>query len=418
MFNLKLPSIIRLPLFFAWRYFKSKKTINAVQIIAWISAVAILVGSASLLVVLSVFNGFEDMVKGLYADFYADIKISPSSGKRITLSENQINQLKKLNSVKYISLGVEEKAVLVNGDYRATISLKGIEENYQKICAIDKHIIRGKFDLGTSEKPFIIAGAGVENAASLDVLTSIADVTLYLPNRKAKSANLSEALNSFNVTPVGSFLIQSEFDNKYVFTNLAFLKYMLDFETNEYSYAELSLVNINATSIVQKEKQQQLGKDYIVQTRYQQNQSLFAVMTTEKWIIYGILSLILIIASFNMIGALSMLVLEKEKDTALLKAVGASTFFIQNIFLFEGIILAIVGGLAGIALGSVICFIQLEFHIIKLGGATFLIDYYPVQFRATDFILILSTILLIALLASLVPARKAALSQVSLKGNE
>ena len=377
-----------------------------------------MVGTASLLVVLSVFNGFEDMVKGLYADFYADIKISPATGKRITLSDNQVNEIRKLNTVKYFSLGVEEKAVLVNGDYRATVALKGVDENYQKICAIDKHIIRGKFELGNAEKPFIVAGAGVENAAALDVMTNLSNVTLYLPNRKAKSTNLSEALNTYNVAPVGTFLIQSEFDNKYVFTNLAFLKYMLDFEPNEFSYAELSVTGNTSPSVVQEQIKQILGKEYTVQTRYQQNQSLFAVMTTEKWIIYGILSLILVIASFNMIGALSMLVLEKEKDTALLKAVGASSFFIQNIFLFEGIILAIAGGLAGIVLGSAICYIQLEFHIIKLGGATFLIDYYPVQFRTTDFLLILSTILFIALLASWVPARKAALSQVSLKGNE
>ena len=375
-------------------------------------------GTASLLVVLSVFNGFEDMVKGLYADFYADIKISPAYGKRITLSPQQIDQIQKLSTVKYFTLAVEEKAVLVNGDYRATVSLKGVDENYQKICAIDKHIIRGKFELGTSEKPFIVAGAGVENAAALDVVNNTGNVTLYLPNRKAKSANLSEALNSYNVAPVGSFLIQSEFDNKYVFTNLPFLKYMLDFNTNEFSYAELNINSNTTPTKVQEQLKQLLGKDYIVQTRYQQNQGLFTVMTTEKWIIYGILCLILIIASFNMIGALSMLALEKEKDTALLKAVGASPWFIRNIFLFEGIILATVGGIAGIGLGSLICLLQLQFHLIKLGGASFLIDYYPVKFQAYDFLLILSTILFIALLASWVPARKAALSKTSLKANE
>ena len=358
------------------------------------------------------------MVKGLYADFYADIKISPAYGKRITLSPQQIDQIQKLNTVKYFTLAVEEKAVLVNGDYRATVSLKGVDENYQKICAIDKHIIRGKFELGTSEKPFIVAGAGVENAAALDVVNNSGNVTLYLPNRKAKSANLSEALNSYNVAPVGSFLIQSEFDNKYVFTNLPFLKYMLDFNTNEFSYAELNISSNTDPTIVQEQLKQLLGKDYIIFTRYQQNQGLFTVMTTEKWIIYGILCLILIIASFNMIGALSMLALEKEKDTALLKAVGASPWFIRNIFLFEGIILATVGGIAGIGLGSLICLLQLQFHLIKLGGASFLIDYYPVKFQAYDFLLILSTILFISLMASWVPARKAALSKTSLKANE
>jgi len=358
------------------------------------------------------------MVKGLYGDFYADLKIAPAYGKRITLTKQQIIQIQSLSTVKYFSLAVEEKAVLVNGEYRATVSIKGVDENYERICAIDKHIIRGKFILGNSEKPAIVAGAGIENAVGLDVLSSLSGVTLYLPNNSAKTSSLEEALNSFNVIPTGSFLIQSEFDNKYVFTNLAFLKYMLNFEENEYSYAELNVTSNASTTQVQQQLKGILGKNYTVLTRYQQNQGLFAVMSTEKWIIYGILSLILIIASFNMIGALSMLALEKQKDTALLKAMGAPSWFIRNIFLLEGLILATVGAIAGIALGSLICFIQLQFHVIKLGGATFLTDYYPVKFQGTDFLLIFATILFIAISASWIPARKAALLQVSLKGNE
>ncbi len=358
------------------------------------------------------------MVKGLYADFYADIKISPASGKRISLSDNQIDQLQKLNTVKYLSLGVEEKAVLVNGDYRATVAMKGVDDQYARICAIDKHIIRGKFELGTAEKPLIVAGAGVENALGLDVVSSLTGATVYLPNSKAKAATLEEALNSYNTTPVGSFLIQSEFDNKYVFTNIAFLKYMLDFKPTEYSYAELNINGSSSPAQVKKQIQILLGNDYIVQTRYEQNQGLFAVMATEKWIIYGILSLILIIASFNMIGALSMLVLEKQKDSALLKALGAPSIFIRNIFLLEGIILATVGGFTGILIGSFICFLQLKFHLIKLAGATFLIDYYPVKFQALDFVLIIGTILFIAIMVSWVPAMKAARNNTTLKGNE
>jgi len=358
------------------------------------------------------------MVKGLYADFYADIKISPATGKRITLSENQLAQLQQINTVQYISLGVEEKAVIVNGDYKTTVSLKGVDENYRKLVAIDKHIIRGKFEVGTAEKPFLILGAGIESAINADVVSSIFPATIYLPNRKAKSASLEEALNAYNVLPVGTFLIQQEFDNKYVLTNLPFLKYMLDFEPNEYSYAELNITKTANLSSVQEQIQQLLGKDFTVQTRFQQNQGLFTVMTTEKWIIYGILSLILIIASFNMIGALSMLALEKQKDTALLKAMGASSFFVAKIFLFEGIILALTGGLGGITLGTIICLLQMKFHLIKLGGATFLIDYYPVKFQAADFLLIIATILFIALMASWIPARKAAINKTSLRGNE
>jgi lipoprotein-releasing system permease protein len=216
-------------------------------------------------------------------------------------------------------------------------------------------------------------------------------LSFIYPNRKAKSFNSLDAMHSFEVKPSGVFSVQQEFDDKYAFTNLPFVQYMLDLEANQYTGIEVSAKNQDDIETIQKQLQQKLGVDFMVQTRYEQNQSLFTVMQIEKWVIYGILSLILLVAAFNMIGALTMLVLEKEKDIAVLKAMGASDNRIQKIFLSEGFLLAGAGGILGMLVAFAVCFLQVRFHLIKLEGGTFIIDYYPVKIVAQDFILVTLT---------------------------
>ena len=403
---------------FSWRYFKSKKSTNAINIIAWISVVAIAVGAAALIIVLSVFNGFEGLVKGLYGDFYADARISPSKGKVLQLTAQQIATIQQTKGVVDVSLLAEEKALLKNGDNQTSVFVKGVDENFIKVNALSKYIIRGKFDIGNAEAPKIVIGAGIESATAIYVENSIESATLYLPNKKSTSLNnLNDAFNSYNVFATGTFLVQQEFDNKYIFTNLAFMKYMLDMQANEYSSVEIKLNSTSNNEINKTTQllQKNLGINYVVQTRYQQNQSLYTVMKMEKWIIYGILSLILLVAAFNMIGALTMLVLEKQKDIAVLKAMGASNNVVKNIFLTNGLMLAIIGGTSGIAIASLICWLQVTFKLIKLGGGSFVIDYYPVQLQLFDFALVAITIFIIALIASYIPARKASRQLFSLK---
>jgi lipoprotein-releasing system permease protein len=404
-----------LRLLFAWRYFRSKKTTNAVNIIAWISVLAIAVGAAALIIVLSVFNGFEDLVKGLYGDFYADMRIAPSQGKFITVSPGQIAAIHKVNGVRAISFIAEEKAVLTNGEAQTIIYLKGVDNNYLKVSRLQQHIVHGKYNIGNTDNPSIILGVGVESAIATDAGESATPFVIYLPNRNAEKLNSLEAMNSATINASGSFLVQQEFDNKYAFTNLGFVQYMLDLQPNQYSSIELAIqpgVNENK---VQQQLGGILGSSFNVQTRYQQNASLFGVMQLEKWVIYCILCLILLIAAFNMIGALTMLVLEKQKDIAVLKAMGATDGMVQGIFLNEGLVLAGVGGGSGILLAFLICFAQMKFKIIELKGGTFLINYYPVKMLLSDFILVAITIVVVALLAAWLPSRKAAQQFFSLK---
>jgi len=377
---------------------------------------AIAVVVAALIIVFSVFNGFEDLVKSLYADFYADLSITPSTGKNITLTKDQLNQLKNIKGVVAVSLAAEEKAVLVNGDYQSIVTVRGVDDELNKVSNISGHIMRGKYALGTTEKPGIVVGVGIENAVGVDVEKGLYPATLYMPNRnESQHFGSIDGMNSFSVNPAGTFMVQEDFDNKYVFTNLGFVKYMLDMKEDEYSSCELRLDSTMNERKLIKRIQLILGDKYLLQTRYQQNQSLYTAMQIEKWVIYGVTCLILMVAAFNIIGALTMLVLEKQKDIAVLKAMGSTDGTIQSIFLLEGVLLSVIGGAIGITIATIICVLQIKFHLITLSGGTFLIDYYPVKLLWSDYVVVFITILVIAVLAAWIPARKAGKEELALK---
>ena len=405
---------------FAWRYFRAKKSTNAINVIAWVSMTAIVVGSTALILVLSVFNGFEDLVKSLYQSFYPDLKISPASGKNITLTEAQLQKLKSISGVRALSLVAEDKALLEHGDWKAIAYLKGVDENFAQVTGVKGKLTRGNFDLGTEERPMAILGSGVENALAVEADRAVFPLSVYL-FRRGGAADMAgdpmASVSNANVGTSGVFMIQQDFDDHYAITNLAFIKKMLAMRADEYGAAEIALTDPDPAAAINLKStiSAVLGPNYQVQTRFEQNQSLYTVMRTEKWVIYILLTLILVVAAFNMVGALTMLVWEKQKDIHVLKALGASNGMIQRIFLSEGLLLAVLGGGLGILLAVVICWLQVHFKLIPMQGGTFLIDYYPVKLVATDFVLVLCTILVVALLASWIPSRRAALTPIELR---
>ena len=378
---------------------------------------AIAVGTAALIIVLSVFNGFEDIVKGLYGDFYSDIRIAPAKGKFAKFTPDLLNKIHAVKGIDKTSFFAEEKAVLVNGDFQTIVYLKGVDAVYAQVSNVSAHIDKreGIYDLGETDAPKIVAGAGISNAVNADPNDKLSNLVVYLPNRKATNFSSMDAMHSYNVAIAGIFAIQQEFDDKYAFTNLAFMQYMLDLKADEYSGMDILLKPSVDENKVKQDLEKITGSALKVQTRYEQNQGLFSIMQIEKWVIYGILSLILVVAAFNMIGALTMLVLEKQKDIAVLKAMGAHDTRIQNIFLSEGLVLAIVGGLSGMLLAFIICMLQQKFHLIELTGNTFIINYYPVQMHLQDFLLVSFTVFTVAVLAAWLPSRKAAAQLFSLK---
>lgn len=401
---------------FAWRYFRAKKTTNAINVIAWISIVAIVIGTAALILVLSVFNGFEGLVKSLYSTFYPDLKITPLAGKQLTLTAEQLDRLRSVRGVRYVSLVVEEKALLKNGESQSIINLKGVDEHYTQVNALSQHMVRGSFDIGNADEPLLVLGAGIESAVGVQSDRSIFPLAVYLPRKGEVSlSDPFRSLSSDTVNTSGTFFIQQDFDNKYAITNLAFVKGMLGMPAEAYGGAELAVDSSLKVEDVQERVQDLLGKDYVVQNRFEQNASLYSVMQVEKWMIYAILSLILVVAAFNMIGSLTMLVLEKKQDISVLHALGADRGFIQKIFLTSGVLLALIGGGMGMLLAFLVGTAQVKYHLIPLQGNTFMIDYFPVKMVPADFLLVSCTVLVIALLASWIPARKAARQQFLLR---
>jgi lipoprotein-releasing system permease protein len=405
-------------LLFAWRYFRAKKSTNAINIIAWVSMAAIVVGTASLIVVLSVFNGFEDLVKSLYTSFYPDIRVSPVAGKTMTLTADQLTKLKAVPGVRAVSLVAQDMGIVEKDTTRVRVYLKGVDSSFLRVSGVGNTIDKGKFDVGDPDHPRAVLGSGIEYTLGVESDREIMPLGVYLFRRGSGEFNVADPLASLShesMMTAGDFRIQADFDYNYVITNLGFVKRMIGLGPDEYTAAELSTVDPSAAPAVRDALSQVLGKDYLVQTRYEQNQSLYNTMGTEKWFTYIVLTLILIVAAFNMVGALTMLVWEKQKDIHVLKALGASNSLIRRIFLSEGILLAVIGGATGILLAVVICVLQVKYKLVPLEGGSFLIDYYPVKMVATDFVLVLGTIMIVAVLASWIPARKAAAQPIELR---
>jgi len=356
--------------------------------------------------VLSVFDGLEDLVKSLYSNFYTDLRVVAPKGKTITFTSDQINSIKKFNGVKNVSLVAEEKALLQNGESQAVVFLKGVDDNYQKVSGVPQNMRSGTFELGSAEKPGLVLGAGSENALGVEADKNITSLTVFLPKKIINTGDPLSSLSEGNAYTSGSFAIQQDFDN-YVITNIDFVKQQMNYAADEYTAAEISLSDPSGTDRKADELQKMLGDNYKVQTKYQQNATLYGSMRLEKWAIYGVLTLILIIAAFNMISALTMLILEKRKDISVLQSLGAGRPLVLKIFLSEGLLLAITGAGIGILLALIICALQWKFKFVKLTGNSFLIDYFPVKVVATDLLLVSATALLIAFIAAWLPAKKA-----------
>ncbi|MFM2440134.1 MAG: hypothetical protein RLZ16_1133 [Bacteroidota bacterium] len=392
---------------FAWRYFRGKYAFQAIQIIAWVSVFAIAIGTAALITILSVSNGFTEVVKGLYADFYADIRVTPKQGKFFTIQDSTTYQLQAIQGVKWVSKTVENRALIVKDGLQSVVQVKGVQATYSHINKVSDYLKRGSFDLGTISNPKLVVGIGVEQKLGLFQEMLGDTLQLYAVNRSGKAFTAIGQLNSLLATQSGAFSVQQEFDEQYVFTNAAFAQYLFDLDTTQYTAIEFS-VNASQETEVAEAIQAVMGEGFVVKNKYQQNSDLYKIMQVEKWIIFAILALIMVVASFNLVGALTMLVLEKQKDIHVLHALGATPWDIQKIFLLLSGIMAFAGAFIGGVLASIFCWLQYKFHFIKLAGNSFVIDYYPIKPMLMDYVAITTLVILIAILAGWIPARKAA----------
>ncbi len=391
----------------AFRYLRGKRSANAVPILSRISMVAIAVSSAAMIIVFSVFNGLESVVKDTYKAFYPDLRISATRGKFFKTDSTQLNAIKQISGVQNLTTVIEDN-LLANDDDNTqmkVVTLKGIDKNYFAVNDVKKYITHGDDSVSVVHHT-AIAGARVINELGIDINFTDSKVEMYYPNPTVTNpeADPTNAYQVLRLHPSGVFKVQDEFDSKYIMAPLSLAQELFHAE-GKYSSIEISTMPGTADKV--KEQLQQLfGNGYRIETRYEQNRTMYMVMGGEKWAVYAILLLVLFIASFNMVGALSMLVIEKQKDIAILKAMGANPAAIRKIFVLEGVLWALAGGASGILLGTAICLAQQKFGFIKLQG-DFLVPSYPVQIQVPDLALVIVTILTVGILAAWYPAIRA-----------
>jgi len=375
----------------------------------------IFVGSLGLILVLSVFNGFEGLVISLYNSFNPDFTITIQEGKSFSPDSSVLTKLKSLNGIRAVSEVIEENGLLTYGDRQYIATVKGVDDNYGMITGIDSAMYNGIFMLQRANEEFAVLGAGVEQSLGVNYEDPFGFITVYIPKKGTSTTilNPTDAFNRDLIKPIGSFAIQSEFDIKYMIVPIAFARRITG-DTKEVSSLEVALKDGVKSESVQKQIESVVGEKFIVKNRLQQNETLYKIMRTEKWAVYAILTFILIVAAFNIIGSLSMLVIEKKKDISILKTMGAGEQLIRRIFLSEGILLSLIGCICGFAMAVLIIVLQQRFALLKIGGGSFVIDAYPVLMKPGDFILVFLTVMIIGLVAAWFPSSKAARSIIEL----
>ena len=397
---------------FAWyiakRYLISKKSFNIINIISGISIAGITIGTMALIVVLSVFNGFEGLIVSLFDTYSPDLQVTAIRGKTFLPEEINVRQIEKLEGVAQVVEVVEDNALLKHESSQYIISLKGVGDNYQQATSLDSMLIDGQFILREGNMNFAILGAGVAYHLGVFLRAEVDPITVYVPSRTRKpGVSLDNAFNSRNIIPSGVLSLHQEFDLKYVIVPIGFARELFEYE-NQVTAIEISVHPDADVDDLQEKISILTGEGFLVKNRYQQQELLYKIMKTEKWAIFFILTFILIIAAFNVIGSITMLILDKKKDIAVLHSLGANNQLIKRIFRVEGMMVSVVGGIIGLMLGAVLCFLQQEFSLITLGGGegSFIIEAYPVKMKFIDFIYVFLTVLIIGYLAAYYPVSR------------
>ncbi len=393
------------PLLVARRYLFAKRSTNAINIITGISVFGIAVGTMALILVLSVFNGFEDLLSDLFGHFNPELKVTPAKGKSFTADSLTLEKIRALPGVAIVSETLEEIAFFEYEGAQDFGVLKGVDDLFARVNGIDSTVREGDYLLAEDDRNCAVLGAGMRNKLSVNVHNPIAALTIYMPTEK-QGGVLSKPFITRYAYPKGTFSIQQDFDNQYVLSNLQFVRELLEAPPGTVSALEIKCRPGASTTQVKKGLAAILGEGYVFKDRYEQNEAFFKVMKLEKWMGYAITCLMLILMAFNMVGALWMIVLDKQKDISVLKSLGADDPVIRRIFLGEGMLLTALGMLIGMALAVVLYAVQKTYGIVTIPQG-FLVESYPIAMRIQDFLPVALTVLGIGLLASLPPARRA-----------
>jgi lipoprotein-releasing system permease protein len=383
IFKLKL----NLPLYIAKRYLAAKKSHNVINIISYVSVIGIAVGTMGLVIVLSVFNGFGDLVISLYNSFDPDVKITVVEGKFFDPQEAKMDEIKKLKGVKAITEVLEENALLKYREKQVIATIKGADENFIKTSDLKNNIAEGAMLLEKGNKNFAIIGSGIGYTLGMNLDDVFGTLNVYVPKRGRDVALTPEdAFTNLLIQPAGVFAIQQDFDSKYIIVPLRFAREITGEET-KVSAIEIALDSTADPVAMKKQIANVTGTRFNVQNRIEQHDFLNKILKSEKWAVYLILSLILLISAFSIIGSLTMLIIDKKHDISILMSMGAGIASIRKIFLTEGLMISLIGGAGGLLLGWLICFMQQKFSFIKFDNSeSFVVDAYPVSMQPLDFI--------------------------------
>lgn len=395
---------MNLSFYIAKRYLFSKKRTNLINIISAISVAGIAIGTMGLIIGLSGFNGFDNLIKSLFSSFDPDLKITLTEGKSFNADNQVFREIKKMKDVLFFTEVVEDNALLRYEKRQVLATVKGVSNDYIKMTGLDSMIVDGEFMLNDSDRQYAVIGQGVAYYLSVG-LNTLNPINIYVPQKGRKTGlSVEGSFNQGYLYPSGVFSVQQEIDSRYIIVPIAFARKI--FETAEkVNSVELKLREGAAVSNIQDTISAKLGSRFIVKTRFQQHDYLYKTMQGEKYAVYLILILILIIASFNIVGSLTMLIIDKKDDISILQSMGADRQLIRNIFLFEGWSASILGALSGTVVGIGLCQAQIAFGLVKLqgSGGSFIIDAYPMKIVPFDIILILCSVLLIGFLAAWFP---------------
>jgi len=396
---------LKLPLFIAKRYLVSKKSHNAINIISIISVISIAVGTTALIVVLSAFNGLSGLVKTLYNSFDPDIEVTIKEGKTFDVNEEYINKIKLIDGVEHVALTIEENALIKYKNKQCIATIKGVSPEFEMMTRFDTLVKNGDYILNEGEHSYAVVGKGIAYQLELEHDDIFSPMSVYVPKRGTtiNTLNPEDGFNEKHTYASGVFTINDDFDFKYIILPIDFVRGLVE-KPKGASALEVGLRPGADVGQVQQAVQEIVGDSFLVRSKDEQNETLFKTLKSEKLWTFIILVFILIIATFNVIGSLTMLMIEKKKDINILWNMGADKLLIRRIFLWEGIFITLVGSLAGLLLGTTLCWLQMHFGFIQFNEG-YVVDAYPVIMQPVDFIIVFGTVLLIGLFAAWYPVK-------------
>ncbi|MDP4206142.1 MAG: FtsX-like permease family protein [Bacteroidota bacterium] len=395
---------MRVDLFIARRYLISKKKTNVINIISGIAVTGVVIGTTALVIILSVMNGFHEVISSFLSTFDPQLKIELKEGKTFNLKDAPFEKVRKVEGVAHFSQILEDNALASFRGRKCIATIKGVDSEYSNMSGLDTMMSRGYFILKTDNNNFAVVGRGV--AVTLGVQVNLSEpLNIYYPKKgRGSTLGIGEDFTSDFIYPIGIFHNDAQIESKYILVPIDFTRKLFD-SPDRLTSIEIGLDKKADIDQVKKDIEKIVGDKFVVKDRYQQHDMLYKTIKSEKGFVFLFLAFILAIASLNIIGSLSMIIIDKKEDISILKSMGASSALIRRIFLFEGWLVSVIGAIIGLIIGLIVCWLQIEFGLVPFPEGGFIITSYPVKVDPTDLIFIMLTVLSIGFVTAWYPIR-------------